>query len=255
MYGFVITTAGEGLLARAAAGEGLTLTGVKFGSGAVASAAAAKALTGLISEKAAGTSSGPAVSGGQLSLIAEYRNDLGGGLTAGFTISEFGIFAKVGDDTPALLYYAALGDKAQPVQPISEGLDVHRFPVAVGVTGEVAVTLSYPAGAWVTGAQLEEALKEIDLSGYIPASEKGADGGVAWLKVIGSRLRGAGKPTYGLGGQGEETAVTVALETGAYSGGAEVSAIVSGVEYDAENMSANGETAPDGTLIIKKLEE
>ena len=76
MYGFVITTAGEGLLARAAAGEGLTLTGVKFGSGAVASAAAAKALTALISEKAAGTSSAPAVSGGQLSLIAEYRNCL-----------------------------------------------------------------------------------------------------------------------------------------------------------------------------------
>lgn len=185
MYGFVITTAGEGLLARAAAGETLTLTGVKFGSGVVASAAAAKALTALISEQAAGTSSTPAVSGGQLSLIAEYRNDLSGGLADGFTLAEFGVFAKVGDDTPTLLYYAALGDKAQAVQPYSEGLDVHRFPVAVAVTGDVNVTLSYPASAWVTSAQLEEALAEIDLSGYLKTDQVGAANGAASLDESG----------------------------------------------------------------------
>ena len=181
MYGFIITTAGEGMLARASAGEGLTLTEVWVGKGAVESAEAAKALTALLDPVAKATSTTPAVAGGQISMLVEYRNDMGGGLEEGFTLSEFGVMAKVGDDAPTLLYYAALGDRAQPVPPIAEGLDVHRFPVAVGVTGEVAVSLDYPAGVWVTSGELEEALAGIDLSGYVKTSEKGAAGGVATL--------------------------------------------------------------------------
>ena len=181
MYGIIITTAGEGLLARASAGEGLTLTEVWVGKGAVESAAAAKALTALLDPVAKATSTTPAVAGGQISMMVEYRNDMGGGLEEGFTLSEFGVMAKVGDDAPTLLYYAALGDRAQPVPPIAEGLDVHRFPVAVGVTGEVEVSLEYPAGVWVTHEELEEALAGIDLSGYIKATEKGKPGGVATL--------------------------------------------------------------------------
>ena len=181
MYGFIITTAGEGLLARASAGEGLTITEVWVGKGTVESAAAAKALTALLDPVAKATSTTPAVAGGQISMLVEYRNDMGGGLEEGFTLSEFGVMAKVGDDAPTLLYYAALGDPAQPVPPIAEGLDVHRFPVAIGVTGEVEVSLEYPAGVWVTHEELEEALAGIDLSGYIKATEKGKPGGVATL--------------------------------------------------------------------------
>lgn len=181
MYGFIITTAGEGLLARASAGEGLTITEVWVGKGTVESAAAAKALTALLDPVAQATSTQPEVAGGQLSMLVEYRNDMGGGLEEGFTLSEFGVMAKVGEDAPTLLYYAALGDRAQPVPPIAEGLDVHRFPVAIGVTGEVEVSLEYPAGVWVTHEELEEALAGIDLSGYIKATEKGKPGGVATL--------------------------------------------------------------------------
>ena len=76
--------------------------------------------------------------------------------------------------------------------PIAKGLDVHRFPVAIGVTGEVEVSLEYPAGVWVTHEELEEALAGIDLSGYIKATEKGKPGGVATLgpdgKVPGEQL-------------------------------------------------------------------
>lgn len=181
MYGFVITTAGEGMLARASAGEGLTLTEVWVGKGAVESAGAAKALTALLDPVAKATSTTPAVAGGQISMLVEYRNDMGSGLEEGFTLSEFGVMAKVGDDAPTLLYYAALGDRAQPVPPIAEGLDVHRFPVAIGVTGEVEVSLEYPAGVWVTHEELEEAMAGIDLSGYVKAAEKGKPGGVATL--------------------------------------------------------------------------
>ena len=181
MYGFIITTAGEGLLARAAAGEGLTLPEVWVGKGTVESAEAAKALTALLDPVAKATSTQPAVAGGQISMLVEYRNDMGGGLEEGFTLSEFGVMARAGDDAPTLLYYAALGDRAQPVPPIAEGLDGHRFPVAIGVTGEVEVSLEYPAGVWVTHEELEEAMAGIDLSGYIKATEKGKPGGVATL--------------------------------------------------------------------------
>ena len=156
------------MLARASAGETLTLTGVKAGSGTVSSETAAKALTGLVSVECDGTSSAPAVSGGQVSMIVEIRNDVEGGLDTGFLLSEFGVFAKVGDDQPALLYYAALGDgRAQQVLPLSEGLDIHRFPVAIAVTGEIAVTLGYPAGAFVTQEELEASLAQLDMSGFV----------------------------------------------------------------------------------------
>ena len=80
MYGFIITTAGEGLLARASAGEALTITEVWVGKGTVESAAAAKALTALLDPVAQATSTQPEVAGGQLSMLVEYRNDMGGGL-------------------------------------------------------------------------------------------------------------------------------------------------------------------------------
>lgn len=215
MYGFIITTAGEGLLARASAGEGLTLTEVWVGKGAVESAGAAKALTALLDPVAKATSTTPAVAGGQISMLVEYRNDMGGGLEEGFTLSEFGVMAKVGDDAPTLLYYAALGDRAQPVPPIAEGLDVHRFPVAIGVTGEVEVSLEYPAGVWVTHEELEEALAGIDLSGYIKATEKGKPGGVATLgedsKVPAGQLP---KMDYDPAGSAEAVQQALTVHTG-----------------------------------------
>ena len=215
MYGFIITTAGEGLLARASAGEGLTITEVWVGKGTVESAAAAKALTALLDPVAQATSTQPEVAGGQLSMLVEYRNDMGGGLEEGFTLSEFGVMAKVGDDAPTLLYYAALGDPAQPVPPIAEGLDVHRFPVAIGVTGEVEVSLEYPAGVWVTHEELEEALAGIGLSGYIQATEKGQPGGVATLgpdgKVPGEQLP---KMDYDPAGSAEAVQKNLTAHTG-----------------------------------------
>lgn len=181
MYGFIITTAGEGLLARASAGEGLTLTEVWVGKGAVESAGAAKALTALLDPVAKATSTTPAVAGGQISMLVEYRNDMGGGLEEGFTLSGVRRHGQGGRRRahPALLRRP--GRPGPAGAAIAEGLDVHRFPVAIGVTGEVEVSLEYPAGVWVTHEELEEALAGIDLSGYIKATEKGKPGGVATL--------------------------------------------------------------------------
>ena len=175
----------------------------------------AQLLAALLDPVAQATSTQPEVAGGQLSMLVEYRNDMGGGLEEGFTLSEFGVMAKVGDDAPTLLYYAALGDPAQPVPPIAEGLDVHRFPVAIGVTGEVEVSLEYPAGVWVTHEELEEALAGIDLSGYIKATEKGQPGGVATLgpdgKVPGEQLP---KMDYDPAGSAEAVQKNLTAHTG-----------------------------------------
>ena len=172
MYGFILTTAGEQLLASASAGETLTITGVQVGSGAVQSAAQAKALTALIAPKGDATSTAPAVKDGQVSMLAQYSNDVGGGLEEGFLLAELGVFARLGDGEAALFLYAALGERAQPVAPFSEGLDVHRFPLSWAVTDGVQVTLGYPAGAFISAETLED---------YVPQAEKGKPGGVAAL--------------------------------------------------------------------------
>lgn len=177
MYGFVITTAGEAMLARAAAGETLVLDAVMVGRGVVESAAAAKGLSALIDPVAAATSTAPAVSGNQISVTVEYRNDLNGGLEAGFGLSEFGISAHVGDDPAALLYYGSLGDAPQPVKPASEGLDVHRFPVAIAVTGEVSVTMEYPAGGFLTREDL--GALNFDPAGSAEAVQENLDAHIA----------------------------------------------------------------------------
>ena len=51
---------------------------------------------------------------------------------------------------------------------------MHRFPVAIAVTGEVSVTLGYPAGAFVTAEQLAGQLAgyaHLDGSGKLAQGE------------------------------------------------------------------------------------
>lgn len=69
--------------------------------------------------------------------------------------------------------------------------------------------------------------------------------------VIRDRYRDQSKPPYGL--EGSEAAVI--LRTGPYTGAAEITAVVNGRDYDAENMGFDGEKAPDGTIILTKMEE
>lgn len=74
--------------------------------------------------------------------------------------------------------------------------------------------------------------------------------------VAGERVRDSWRPGYGLGGGGEEGGETsVFLEVEEHTGKAYLSAVVSGVEYDAVNMETDGDLSDNGTLIIKKLEE
>lgn len=68
--------------------------------------------------------------------------------------------------------------------------------------------------------------------------------------VIAVRLRDREKPDYEL----DDGNVGVVLLTAQQDSGAQLAVVVSGVQYDAENMSANGEQAPEGTLIVKRAQ-
>lgn len=69
--------------------------------------------------------------------------------------------------------------------------------------------------------------------------------------VFTTRIREPWKPDYGLGSDAEDGTVSIVLDAESYTGSAEVSAIVSGMEYDMKNMSVDTQT-PNGTMIITK---
>ena len=68
---------------------------------------------------------------------------------------------------------------------------------------------------------------------------------------IATRIREAWRPDYGLGGWDG----TVALQTAPYTGTAEISIVIDGVNYDADNMTQDADNAGNGDLIITKMEE
>lgn len=73
--------------------------------------------------------------------------------------------------------------------------------------------------------------------------------------VVATRDRESWRPGYGLGGGGEDGGTGVVLEVEPYTGTAKISAVVSGKEYDAKNLDTDGVESPNGTIIIKKMEE
>lgn len=157
-YGFVITEAGNSLLASMVAGQTLTITKAVMGEGTADNAEAARQLTNLITPGPEATSTTPTVDGNSVNMIVEYRSDLNGGLQEGFWIGEFGIFGKVGDGAEAMIGYGSLGDAKQYVSAYVSGTapDVRRYPVSITVTTGIQVDVDYPAEAWMTADDVAE---------------------------------------------------------------------------------------------------
>ena len=101
--GFMITVKGRRLLAKLVAGEQLEITRVMVGSGNLGEESPAY-FDDLIQPVAQATSTEPVAEDGVVSFVVEYRSDLNGGLQEGFWISEFGVFARDGEEE-ILLYY------------------------------------------------------------------------------------------------------------------------------------------------------
>lgn len=157
-YGFVITEAGNSLLASMVAGQTLTITKAVVGEGTADNAEAARKLTNLIDPGPEGTSTVPTVEENSVNMIVEYRSDLNGGLQQGFWIGEFWHFGKVGTGAETLIGYGSLGDAKQYVSAYVSGTapDVRRYPVSITVTTGIQVDVAYPAEAWMTAEDVAD---------------------------------------------------------------------------------------------------
>lgn len=158
-YGFVITEAGNRLLAKMVAGQTLELSGVVMEKGTAASADAARKLTAPIDPGPAGTSTVPTVKDSTATMTVEYRSDLNGGLAVGFWIGGFAIYARDPDTRENIMvYYGSLGDAKQYVSAYTQGMapDVRRYQVSITVTAGIEVALGYPAEAWMTAQDVAE---------------------------------------------------------------------------------------------------
>jgi len=178
-YGFVITEAGNQLLAKMVAGQTLKLSGVFMDLGTVEDKETARQLIAPLEPGPAGTSTVPTVKGNQGGMIVQFRSDLDGGLKEDKWIGGFGVYAEDPDTgDPVMIYYASLGHQRQPIAAYVEGTapDVRNFPISIRVTSGVDATLTYPAGAWMTAEDVllyfNETIKpelEAALAGLIEA--------------------------------------------------------------------------------------
>lgn len=218
-YGFVITEAGNNLLAKMVAGDKLTITKVVMDKGTAESAEAARKLTAPIDPGPNGTGTVPTVEGAAVNMLVEYRSDLNGGLQEGFWIGGFAVFGKVENGAETMIYYGSLGEQKQYVSAYVEGTapDVRRYPVSITVTAGVEVEVSYPAEAWMTAEDVAEyfnqTLKpdlEESLDGLIQEHDKNPNAHNGALKdkqdaikveglLKGTKTTGEGGDTYKVG--------------------------------------------------------
>lgn len=161
-YGFTITKAGRRILAGLLANETLTVSKVMVGKGRVETVEEMVERTDLAEPVALATSTAPVLSedGSSVSFIVEYRSDLNGGLTEGFWLSEFAVYAPspdTGEDVA--IYYATLGDYPQYVQAYQNGAnDIRRFPVTIAIAVGSDVSFEFPPLSFMTAEDVERAI-------------------------------------------------------------------------------------------------
>ena len=163
LYGFTPTNAGRGLMASLLAGQTLTITRAMVGSGKPDSLEAMAGLTDLVAPVARATSTTPVRTDDAVTLTVEYRSDLNGGLQEGFSINEYGIFAKTADSAETLIFYGCLGDHPQWVYPYTPGVapDIRDYPVTIQISSEVNVQISFHADAFITAEEAQALLESM----------------------------------------------------------------------------------------------
>ena len=163
LYGFTPTNAGRGLIASLLAGQTLTITRAMVGSGKPDSLEAMAALTDLVAPVARATSTTPVRTGDAVSLTVEYRSDMNGGLQEGFSINEYGLFAKTADSAETLIFYGCLGDHPQWVYPYTPGVapDIRDYPVTIQISSEVNVQINFHADAFITAEEAQALLESM----------------------------------------------------------------------------------------------
>ena len=156
--GGTITKAGRDLVANLLAGEKVIFTRVVIGSGSVDEGTNLAEMTDLVSPEVEGTSSVPVIKENAVTMTLEYRNDMHGGLQAGFWINEVGLFGKTDKtEEEVLIYYATLGDTPQPVNAfIDNRLEIRRYPITLAASLTAEIVMEYDASAFVTSKDMTD---------------------------------------------------------------------------------------------------
>ena len=153
-YGFTVTDQGRNLIAKLLAGEKMQITRVMFGAGRIPGGDNPREVTDLYEPVGKGTSSTPIVSDGVAAMTVEFRSDLNGGLSTGFWLREFGVYANDPTKGEILIYYATLGEYPQWVSAYnpneSTGIDVRRFPISIAIGEDRGITVDYDTELWMT---------------------------------------------------------------------------------------------------------
>lgn len=172
-------------------------------------------------------------------------------LSAGYFMRTLGLFAKNGGSE--VLYAAAAEVSGHCFMPAYNGVTVSGALIQLVTSVGNAENISFevdPAGTATIARLAEEIAKHnsdanahADIIGKI--DEKISN--LLTKRIIATRERDPSKPDYGIGGSDE---ISAALEIGTFTGTADTTVVVSGVEYDALNLSHSGENVPDGNIIF-----
>lgn len=156
-YGGTITVKGRDLITSLMAGETIEFTRIVVGSGRMPKGVEPIDMEDLVEPVAKASSTVPTVENGEMSLVVEYRNDMNGGLAAGFWLREFGIYAKTANSEEILLYYATLGNSPQPVNAYKDNrIDIRRYPVSIALELDATVEVTYNPGAFLLAEDAEK---------------------------------------------------------------------------------------------------
>lgn len=162
-YCVYMTKAGYALQAKLFADGGdVEITRVEVGSGVLPEDADRWRIKELLEPRSKATSTEPLRRECTVSMEIEYRADMDSGIEEPFQINEFGVFAIDAEGEEALILYGDLSDCPDTAVPLKYGGCVRRYPVLMEIGPDASVKLDYPAGAWVTWAELAEAVAAHD---------------------------------------------------------------------------------------------
>lgn len=161
-YGGTITVAGRDLITSLIAGETIEFTKVVVGSGKMPEGVEPIDMTDLVAPVAQASSTVPVVENGVLYMTVEYRNDMNGGLSEGFWLNEFGVYAKTDKTEEVLLYYATLGDSPQPVNAYTDNrYDIRRYPISIALEVDAEIQVTYNPGAFITAEDAQQQIEAL----------------------------------------------------------------------------------------------
>lgn len=169
------------------------------------------------------------------------------GLVEGYDLRSMGLYA-MDPDLGEILYAVTVENSGSCYMPSYNGITVSGMQVqlvtCVGNAENISLEVE-PAGM-VSVSLLQEKIQKHNTD---EAAHADLLSNVVHYRLLATRIRNPDKPDYGLGGGGEWSGT---LEVASYSGAAEVTVVVNGTDYDGKNISRNGETAPNGTIIIRE---